>query len=203
MLAARRSYSGRVAALAVLALAVAGPTPAEEPPDLSGLWHLPEKAQEELKAQVEASVGPDKSRGGGSSKARFTLLGRGGSNTELQRMQLRSLLLGQVTGFEDLEIEQEPDEITLARGNDSLRSFSFSRERTRETELGDKTKTQASWKDRQLILKETGKDLSIVEAFTLLPGGSRLTHVVRLEAKPLEQPLELRLIYDRVADSEE
>ena len=41
------------------------------------------------------------------------------------------LLLEQVTGFEDLEIEQRPDEITLARGNESLRIFSFTRERTR------------------------------------------------------------------------
>jgi hypothetical protein len=118
-------------------------------------------------------------------------------------MQLRSLLLGQVTGFEDLEIEQKPDEITLARGNDSLRTFSFTRERTRETELGEKTKTRASWKDRQLILEETGKDLSIREVFTLIPDGSRLTHAVRLEAKGLEQPLSLRLMYNRVEDSEE
>jgi hypothetical protein len=186
-----------------VAFALAAPAPAEEPPDFSGVWQLPEQAQEELRAQVEAAVGPEKSRGGGSDKAKFTLFGRGGGNTEIQRVQLRRLLLESVTGYEDLEIEQKPDEITLARGNDSLRTFSFSRERTRELESGEKTKTRASWKQGQLILTEKGKDLNIVEAFTLIPGGSRLTHAVRLEAKPLEKPLELRLIYDRVVGEPE
>jgi hypothetical protein len=203
MLAARLSYSGRVAALAVVAIALAAPTPAQERPDFSGVWHLSETQQEELKARVDSAVGPAKSRGGGSDRAKFTLLPRGGGNTEIQRVQLRRLLLDGVTGFEDLEIEQKPDEIVLARGNETLRIFSFSRDRKSETGWTGTTTLRAGWDEGKLTLEETGKDLKIIEAFTLIPGGSRLTHAVRLEAKALEQPLSLSLIYDRVADSEE
>ena len=154
MFEACRLIRTRVAALVVLGLAVTGPTSAQEPPDLSGVWRLGEKAREELKATVEAAVGPEKTQGGGSSRARFTLLSRGSS--EIDRIQLRNFLMKQVSGFEDLEIEQTAEEITLARGNDSLRLFSFARERTRQTELGGKTKVRASWKDGQLRLEENG-----------------------------------------------
>lgn len=193
---------GRAAAAVFLALVTVLASDvsvgAQQNPDLSGTWRLDPKASDDIQAKVEAAAGPDRSAGGGSDKSKFTILPRGGGSTEVDRIQLRRYLLEQVAGYEDLEIEQDAREIRLARGNDTLRLFAFDRERTRESDVGGRTKARARWDGPQLVIEEEGEDAKLVEAFTLVPDGKRLTHAIRLEAKSLQAPLELRLMYNRV-----
>jgi len=197
----RRARVAVVAFLALgLALAAGAASSAEQHPDLSGTWHLDAQASDDIQAKVEAVVGPDRTTGGGSDKSKFTILPRGGGSHEIDRVQLRRYLLEQVAGFEDLEIEQNAREIILARGNDTLRIFSFDRERSRDTSFGMRTVARVRWNGPKLVLEETGEDTQLVETFTLVPDGTRLTHAIHFESKSLLAPLDLRLLYTRVTE---
>jgi hypothetical protein len=179
-------------------LALGAPARAEHP-DFSGKWRLNPQRSDNPKEKIEEATGPADVQGAGTGGGRERWLPRG-EGGEVDRVRLREYMLSIADQLAQLEIEQSPTEITLAHGEFS-RILYFGREHVRQTETGNKVKARTSWKDQQLVVDEQGeKGLRMVEVFTLLPGGQQVIQSLRYESPSFPKPIEIKLLYDRVAN---
>jgi hypothetical protein len=190
----QRTLAGALAFLAAAAVVVAA-----ERPDFSGNWRLNPTRSDNAKEKIEQAAGPASVKGGGLDGGRERWLPRGEGN-EVERLRLRERMLEIADQLERLEIAQGATEIKVAHG-DLSRIFYFGREHVRETEGGEKLKARTSWKGEQLVIDEQGdKGLRIIEVYTLLPQSAQVVQALRFESSLFKQPVEIRLLYDRVKD---
>jgi hypothetical protein len=175
-----------LASLALAAAAAAQQPPAKEAPvDLTGSWVLDRKASDDVETKVKEAAGPDQVKGGGPRAIR--VLPKGNEKSEVERMELRDLLLGLIGSLEAMDLRQSARDLTLARGED-VGIFYFDREHVRVGRGDRKLRCHTTWKGTQLIVDQV---------FSLLPDRKRLILALRLEHARLQAPLELKLVYDR------
>lgn len=181
--------------VAFVVLALARPALAETP-DLSGKWALNASRSDDVTTKIETAAGPDdvKGAGEGSGRERWIPHSEGG---EVDRVHLRELMLSVAQHLDEMDVAQDAKQIKISHG-DLLRIYYFGREHVRQSATGEKLKARSSWKGEQLVIDQEGGDgLRIIETYTLLPGGEHLVETLRYENKLLQQPLEIKLIYDR------
>jgi hypothetical protein len=177
------------------AAAQAAPAP-QDRPDLTGEWALDVKASDDVQAKVEAAAGPGYVKG---SERAIRVLPTGNEKSEVERLELRDLLLGLIGSLDAMEITQSARDVKLARGDD-VGIFYFDREHVRVGLHGRKLRCRTTWKGPQLVIDQSGDDKAhVIQLLTLLPEGKRLILAVRIEHARLREPLELKLVYDRSA----
>ncbi|HEY7411292.1 MAG TPA: hypothetical protein VII13_11145 [Vicinamibacteria bacterium] len=184
----------RSLALAAPALLLAASVAAADRPQLGGTWRLQPGASDDIEARVAAWAGPEKTVGHGGDP-----ISVGERNTdEVDRIALRKLLLDRAQFMKDVEIALDDREFKIVDGDIGVRIFYFGRKHTRQTPEGITLACQTRWDGDKLVVDEKGKDVHVVEVFTVVPDGSRLTRSIHLEHDLRKGPLELRMLYDRV-----
>jgi hypothetical protein len=180
-----------------LLLAGAAPTPAEEPPDINGVWALNKSLSQDIAEKIKTAAG-SASMSGGVSWATETWIPWTGGFSEGQRVEMREFLLATVPALQSVEIEQTPDEIKTIHGETGVRNFNLKRASAGSSALsGETVSRQARWQGGQLVLESKGKESRLVELLTPVPTRNQLNYALRLEHKLLKAPLEVSLVYDR------
>ena len=184
----RLTLAGPALAMALAILAPALASAADGRPNFTGTYTFVAQKSDDLRAKIAAAVGPD-----------YTV---GSKKSEQARVWIRSWLEG-VT--EDpakriLTIEHTATEFHSGMG-DEVNIYYFGREATSRGPAGGHLKVTLSWKGDQIVTEEKeakGKG-RITAVYTLQPGGKSLLVEWKLEHGTLQQPLEVRLAFDRVA----
>jgi hypothetical protein len=193
--------AGGTVLLATLALGLASQAAAAQDtsvaqgrPDMTGEWTLDHKASDDVQAKVEAAAGPGYVKGSGRA---VRVLPTGNEKSEVERLELRELLLGLIGSLDAMEIAQSARDVKLVRGDD-VGIFYFDREHVRDGLQGRKLRCRTTWRGPQLMIEQNGDDKArVIQLLTLLPEGKRLILAVRIEHARLREPLELKLVYDR------
>ena len=175
-----------VAALVILApeLAVA----ADGQPNFSGTYTFVPRKSDDLRAKIAAAVGPD-----------FTV---GNKKSEQVRVWIRSWLEGVTEDPEKrfLTIEHTATEFKSGMG-DEVNIYYFGREATSMGPGGGNLRVSVTRQGEQIVTEEReakGKG-RITATYSLQPGGKSLLVDWTLEHPTLEQPLSVRLAFDRAA----
>jgi hypothetical protein len=165
---------------ALVVLVTLGAAHAAEPPDLSGNWSLNPKLSQNLVEKIKIATGADQAL----------------SKPELGRM--RDELMELARRGETLEIEQGKDQVQMAYANDDVRIFYPGREHTRERGSMGKIKVLPHWEGDSLVIQqELPGGAKSVETYTLQEEGRQMAVMLKLEGKPLKEPLLARIVYDR------
>jgi len=174
-----------VMALAMLAPALA--TAADGQPDFSGSYTIVPQKSDDIRAKIAAAVGPD-----------YTV---GSKKSEQARVWIRSWLEGitEDPAKRILTIEQTATEFHSGMG-DEVNIYYFGREATSMGPGGGNLRVSVTWQGPQIVTEEKeakGKG-HITAVYSLQPGGKFLLVDWKLEHPTLEQPLSVRLAFDRV-----
>jgi len=175
-------------AMALATLVPALATAADGPPNFTGTYTFVAQKSDNLQAKIAAAVGPD-----------YTI---GSKKSEQARVWIRSWLEG-VT--EDpakriLTIDHTATEFHSGMG-DEVNIYYFGREATSMGPAGGNLRASIHWQGEQIVTEEKeakGKG-RITAVYSLQPGGKSLLVEWKLEHPTLEQPLSVRLAFDRVA----
>jgi hypothetical protein len=178
-------------ALAAFALALLLPpaaSTAQGKPDFTGTWSFVQQRSDDLPQKIATAAGPD-----------YTV---GNKKSEQARVWIRSWLEGMADDPEKriLTIEQTATEFKSGMG-DEVNIYYFGREATGSGPGGGKLKVTVAWQGEQIVTEEKqpkGKG-RIRAVYTLEPGGKSLQVDWRLEHDSMKQPLDVRLVFDRVA----
>jgi hypothetical protein len=187
--------------VATLALALLGTLPvrAGDPPPLSGSWTLNKELSGDIEARIKDAAGSQYMSSGHRSGVE-TWLPWGAGGGEGERVEVRAFLLAAVPALSHLQLELTPAEVKTVHGEAGARIFSLTRKNAGTSAVtGETVQRQAHWKGEQLILETRGKDSHLTEAVTPVPARRQITYALRYEAKVLEKPLDLSLVYDRAA----
>jgi len=183
-------------ALVVLVAAPARPSAAQDAaaeapkPDFTGVYLFNPDRSDDVRQLVEKSVGSG-----------YT---RGDIKKDLVRVWIRRWLLGVIEDPEAryLTIEQSRREFKSGLG-DNVSIYYFGREASSSGPGREPLKVTVSWQDAQLVTEERSEDGGRLTAlYTLLPGDETLIVAIRLEHKSLDEPLQVRMMFDRVPDEE-
>jgi hypothetical protein len=174
-------------AMALATLAPALATSADGRPNFTGTYTFIAQRSDNLQAKIAAAVGPD-----------YTV---GSKKSEQARVWIRSWLEG-VT--EDpakriLTIEHTATAFHSGMG-DEVNIYYFGREATSMGPAGGNLRVSVSWQGATIVTQEKeakGKG-HITAVYSLQPGGKSLLVEWTLEHPTLEQPLSVRLAFDRV-----
>jgi hypothetical protein len=173
-------------ALALLAPALA--TAADGQPNFSGTYTFVAQKSDDLRAKIAAAVGPD-----------YTV---GSKKSEQARVWIRSWLEGITEDPEKriLTIEHTATEFHSGMG-DEANIYYFGREATSMGPGGGNLRVSVSWQGDQIVTleKEAKGKGHITAVYSLQPGGKSLLVDWKLEHPTLEQPLSVRLAFDRVS----
>jgi hypothetical protein len=192
-----RSAVVRAAVVVAVVWMGAAAARAAAPPDLSGKWLLDPKRSDDVKARIDAAVGPGQVKSGGATG--LTILPESNTRSEVERVELREWMLGVARQLDRIEIEQTAGELKLYRGDD-VRVFYFGRESTRQSPQGIKMKSRARLEAGQVVLDQEGeKKTRVHETYASGSAAGTLVHTLRFENKLLKQPLEVRLFYVKEA----
>ena len=174
-------------------LTLAGPalllaTAADGQPNFSGTYTFVTQKSDDLRAKIAAAVGPD-----------FTV---GSKKSEQARVWIRSWLEGVTEDPEKriLTIEHTATEFHSGMG-DEVNIYYFGREATSMGPGGGNLRVSIAWQGAQIVTQEKeakGKG-RITATYSLQPGGKSLLVDWTLEHPTLEQPLSVRLAFDRVS----
>jgi len=179
------TLAGPALALAILLPAAA--SAADGKPDFTGTWTFAQQRSDDLRGKIAAAVGPD-----------YTV---GNKKSEQARVWIRSWLEGVTEDQEKriLTIEHTPTEFKSGMG-DEVNIYYFGREATGSGPAGGKLKVTVAWQGEQVVTEEKeakGKG-RITAVYTLQPDGKSLLVNWKLEHGSMQQPLEVRLAFDRV-----
>ena len=182
---------------ALLFVAVAAQ--AQDPTVLKGRWSLNRELSQDIEAKIKDAAGSQYMTGSGPGWAPpETWLPLGVKFNENERLEVRKFLLAAVPSLGDLEFEVSPLEIKTTHGEAAVRIFNLTRASAGSSGLsGEKVMRQARWQGKQLVLESKGKDSHLTETITLATEEKRITYALHFEAKLLEKPLDLNLVYDR------
>jgi hypothetical protein len=180
---AERAYAGRwLAAGVVLGLAVASSASAQGGPDLAGTWERNAEQSQIWQEKLAAVADP-----------------LGGSGDQPERRYFYAWLETIFAQIDRLEIESSDTEVKIIFGEDLVRIFYLNRKHMRQGPEGVKIEASAEWRDGDLVLEQATKSgAKTIERLSLLDGGQRLAHLLRLEDKRLEEPLQIRTVFDRI-----
>ena len=172
-------------ALATLAPALAAA--ADGRPNFTGTYTFVAQKSDNLQAKIAAAVGPD-----------YTI---GSKKSEQARVWIRSWLEGVTENPEKriLTIEHTATEFHSGMG-DEVNIYYFGREATSEGPAGGNLKVTVAWQGEQIVTQEKeAKDKGRITAtYSLQPGGKSLLVDWKLEHSSMQQPLAVRLAFDRV-----
>jgi hypothetical protein len=194
----RRAWATGLGAVVASALLPCIPTRvnAESPPSFSGTWAINHSLSDNVAAKVAEVAGPD-DVAGAKTFGGLTFLPRKSYYEDVERVNLRQLLLDSVAALDTLEIEQSHEKIKIMQGDEAVRIFYFSRASTGEGLSGDVLTRRVTFKGQQLHLEsESGKQKTI-ELLTLVPSRNQLIHAIHYQSDLLKKPLDLKLLYDR------
>ena len=155
-------------------------------PDFTGTYVFVQKRSDDLKEAIAKAVGPD-----------YT---QGSKKSEQARVWIHAWLEG-VTSDPDkriLTIEQTETVFSAGLG-DEVNRYYFGREATSRGPAGGINKVTVAWNGEQVVTQEKqekGKG-TITAIYSLLPDKKSLLVAWRLEHESLQQPLEVRLAFDR------
>lgn len=172
---------------------------AEDPPVLKGRWSLNRELSQDIEGRIKDAAGSQYMTGSGPNWAPpETWLPLGVKFNEAERLEVRKFLLAAVPSLNQLEFEVSPVEIKTTHGEAAVRIFNLTRPSAGSSGLsGEKVMRQAHWQGRQLVLESKGKESRLVETITVSTEEKRITYALHFEAKLLEKPLDLNLVYDR------
>jgi len=170
--------------LAILLPAIAADAAGK--PDLTGTWTFARQRSDDLPRKIATAVGPD-----------YTV---GSKKSEQVRVWIRSWLEGLPEDPRNrvLTIEQTTTQFKSGIG-DEVNIYYFGREATSQGPGGGNLKVTVAWQGDQIVTEEKqakGKG-RIRAVYTLEPGGRSLLVDWHLEHDSMEQPLEVRLAFDR------
>jgi len=190
----------RILGVSVLALGFgAWPAAAQQRPNFSGVWDLNAERSDDAVQQINEAAGTAEIQGQGRGRGNTLLLPKGNERSEVERIELRNWMLQMEEQFRELEIVHEGDEFKTYYGEDGVRIFYLNRPHARTDMKGRKLSCKTRWEGGQLVIEQTGEDKTrVFEVYTLMPGGKQLILAIRWESKWLNQPLELRSVYDLV-----
>jgi hypothetical protein len=157
-------------------------------PNLTGTYAFVQKRSDDLREAIGRAVGPD-----------YTLNNK---KSEQARVWIHSWLEG-IAADQDrlvLTIEHTPTFFASGLGEEVNRYY-FGREATSTGPAGGRNKVTVAWKDEQVVTterQEKGKG-TITAVYTLQPDTKTLLVVWRMEHDSLQQPLEVRLTFERLA----
>ena len=182
------TLAGPALAMALAILLPAAASAADGKPNFTGTWTFAQQRSDDLPQKIAAAVGPD-----------YTV---GSKKAEQARVWIRSWLEGVTEDQEKriLTIEHTPTEFKSGMG-DEVNIYYFGREATSSGPGGGKLKATVAWQGDQIVTEEKeakGKG-RITAVFTLQPGGKSLLVEWKLEHGSMQQPLEVRLAFDRVS----
>ena len=172
-----------ICAPACLALASAAPPDGGAArPNFAGTWRLNRELSDKPQEKVKEAAGK---RGG--------MLGRvmGGRAAEDRMKNLEGL--GEV-----LQIVHQDPELQVAGKNGASRQiFTDGRKVSRTTPKGESIETTANWRGSQLVVvTQRANGGKLTQTYSLEPGGKRMIVLTRIAGQRLEQPIELRFVYD-------
>ena len=192
--------SGRFFAFVGSALLFAvSSAPAQEASSLKGRWTLNRELSQDIEGRIKDAAGSQYMSGSGPNWAPpETWLPIGVKFNEAERLEVRKFLLAAVPSLSDLEFEVSPAEIKTTHGEAAVRIFNLTRQSAGSSGLsGEKVMRQARWQGKQLVLESRGKDSHLIETITMSTEEKRITYALHFEAKLLEKPLDLNLVYNR------
>jgi hypothetical protein len=154
---------------------------------------------QDIEGRIKDAAGSQYMSGSGPNWAPpETWLPIGVKFNENERLEVRKFLLAAVPSLNDLEFDVSPVEIKTTHGEAAVRIFNLTRASAGNSGLtGAKVMRQARWQDKQLVLESKGKDSRLTETITMSTEEKRITYALHFEAKLLEKPLDLNLVYDR------
>lgn len=172
---------------------------AQDPSGLKGRWTLNRELSQDIEAKIKDAAGSQYMSGSGPGWAPpETWLPIGVKFNENERLEVRRFLLAAVPSLNALEFEVSQVEIKTTHGEAAVRIFNLTRQSAGNSGLsGEKVMRQAHWQGKQLVLESKGKDSHLVETITMSTEEKRITYALHFEAKLLEKPLDLNLVYDR------
>ena len=185
-----------VAGVGIVALFAPRAARAEGPPDFSGSWTINRSLSDDVAARVAEVAGPD-DVAAPATLGGWSFLPRSSYGKDVDRVNLRQLLLDSVATLEHLEIEQSKDELKVMQGEERVRIFYVKRDSTGASLDGSKLTRRMSFEGEQLKLESVSDKKRTIELLTLVPTRSQLIHAIHYENELLKKPLELKLVYDR------
>jgi hypothetical protein len=191
------AFVGSVLLFASLGASAA--TSAEGPPAAKGVWILNRKLSGDIEGRIKDAAGSQFMTGSGPGWAPpETWLPLGVKFDDAERLEVRKFLLAVVPVLQRLEIEVSPTEVKTIHGEDGARIFSRTRKNAGSSAMtGQTVMRHATLQGAQLLLESKGKDSLLTETITVGAEGQQMTCVLHFEAKLLEKPLDLNLVYDR------
>ncbi len=191
--------SSRLLALTGSALLFAAASAQAQDSGLKGRWTLNQELSQDIEARIKDAAGSQYMTGSGPGWAPpETWLPLGVKFNEAERLEVRKFLLAAVPSLRDLEFEVSKVEIKTTHGEAAVRIFNLTRPSAGSSGLsGEKVMRHARWQGRQLVLESKGKDSHLIETITPSTEEKRITYALHFEAKLLEKPLDLNLVYDR------
>jgi len=180
-------------------LFLAASVQAQDASALKGRWSLNRELSQDIEAKIKDAAGSQYMTGSGPGWAPpETWLPIGIKFNENERLEVRKFLLAAVPSLKDLEFEVSPVEVKTTHGEAAVRIFNLTRQSAGSSGLsGERVMRQAHWQGKQLVLESKGKDSHLVETITPATEEKRITYALHFEAKLLEKPLDLNLVYDR------
>jgi len=188
-----KTSPGLVLALAMLVVAAPCASLAQEgggesqgKPDFTGVYEFNPERSDDLRRIVAESLGPD-----------YTT---GDVKKDVIRVWIRRWLMGVLDDPESryLTVEQTARDFKSGLG-DEVSIYYFGREASSSGPGREPLKVTVSWKGDQIVTEEkSGDGGQIVALYTLLPGNQTLIVAYLLEHKSLRQPLQARMLFDRV-----
>ncbi len=172
--------------------------PSGDRPNLAGTWKLVPGLIDEVRGRVELATAAAPPPGAPGFFGALAL--KNPVKKDLELADLRKLIFDTMALPEGLEIEQGPSEVTMIHGEDA-RIFHLDREHVRNDDLGRKLRCKTRWDGPQLVIEQQGeKGVRIIEVLSLVPSRNQLSDAFRIESGLLRQPLELSLVYQKVAN---
>jgi hypothetical protein len=187
-----------LALLASALLFLAAAAGAEEAPQLKGRWTLNRALSQDIEARMKESAGSQYMTGSGPGwKPPETWLPIGVKFDEAERLEVRKFLLAVIPSLQHLEIEMSAAEIKTIHGEGGARIFSLVRKSAGTSALtGERVTRSATLEGRKLTLESKGKDSVLIETLTATSESKQLVYSLHFEAKILEKPLDLNLVYE-------
>jgi len=157
-------------------------------PNLTGTYAFVQKRSDDLREAIGRAVGPD-----------YTLNNK---KSEQARVWIHSWLEGIAADQDRLVLTIEHTSTFFSSGlGEEVNRYYFGREATSTGPAGGRNKVTVAWKDEQVVTterQEKGKG-TITAVYTLQPDTKTLLVVWRMEHDSLQQPLEVRLTFERLA----
>ena len=186
---------GRVLGLVAIVLSVAPGDVQALQQTLAGTWIVNPDESDDVREKIEAGLETEKR---GRRRAEEP---EPDPNLALSRVRNMERLLESLSAAPDeltIEVASGEVHVTAAEAGRVHIFYLDGQTHKRQTPNGSELKTRAQWNGRELFVEEDAGDGDKVnEVYSLGPDPSTLVFVFRLKLHQLEEPIEIRSVYDR------